>query len=150
MLEGTNFAVDLKAAMHGSELSIDLISHEKVLETEKYLATKESFSLVEASGLACKPPIELIRYGTNIGGTTQWSGKTVDFGTVIDSTATITSSEDAVVIGEVNYNAVKVEVELFLKASSDSKLSRKLVFWLAKGRGVVKRSFGNSTRAPKP
>lgn len=148
-LDGTVFAVDLKTTLKGEEMTIDIIAHDDVLETERYLAHPTGFSLVEASGLTCEPPIPLLTYGERVGEDHQWKGKVLDFGKEIETSADIHTSEDSVPFGGVSYRTIKIEVDLVLKIEASPSLSRKLMFWMTPEKGIIKRQFGSSTREPR-
>lgn len=150
-LAGTEYSAEIRQVQEGDQIQIDLLAHGQVIESERYQSTNESFSLVNAGGEQCDPPIPLIRYGMTVGDSWDWKGRTLTGPAPHAATAQITTSAESLTIkGQTLPKVVRIDVNLAIESGvPDSPVPRKLSFWIAPEMGVVKRSYDNySTRLP--
>ncbi|RYG27220.1 hypothetical protein EON82_00030 [bacterium] len=138
----TEFDVVVAHRKQGTEVTVTLQVQGETLEQEVYESSPEAFRLVTATDDSFAPSIDLLRFPAREGASWEWDGKVVYAGVSRPASATVTLSKH----GEELLSAVH------LKISADPgrpELQRDLKFWFTKGKGVVRRSFGEvSSRRP--
>lgn len=143
--------VEMKVKKGVSEIEVELIAHEEVMETEIYTFDMESFKLKEAAAESYNPPLPLLTFPLNLGETKTWSGTILSGDSPHKGDATISAKEDAVDMPDgTQQPAIKVTVELRYDSGTPVPAKRTLEFWFAKGQGPIKRDFGEgASRAPR-
>lgn len=150
-LAGSKYKADIEQKRDGTQIQIDLVAFDTVIESERYDSTPDAFSVMDAGGEQYEPPIPLIKYGMHIGDAWTWSGNLKTGPEPHRTTAKVTTSTENLASGGNTFpNAVRIDVVLSIDSGRPNAPSmRKLQFWIAKNLGVVKRSFGDySTREP--
>jgi hypothetical protein len=150
LLAGTTYSVDLKTTDKAGNLRIDLIGHGEVFETEDYEYDPHSFSVEEAAEEQYAPPLPLLTFPIRTEDPVSWSGTLTSGHIGRQATATVTTTTERSYLGGAGEDTLKVNVVLNMVADPNHPpLSRQLVFWFARGRGLVKREFGTtSVRQP--
>lgn len=146
-LEGTKVPVTVKSQKKGHDFTIELYFSGELFDSERYVVTSDTFSLAEGAGEKYEPPIPLINFPFHLQQPpTKWSGTFSSMQDPHPAQATITMEMGEVPTGNTTIQAYQVEVALTLGSGAN----RKLVFWFAPGKGLVKRDFGASQREPAP
>ena len=141
-LSTTEFEVTVAREAHGSDVSFRLLSGGEALEREVYESRPSAFRIVSAADDTFAPPLDLLRYPAREGDAWNWKGKAVYAGVSRDARADVRVSSQG--------GDVRSDVTLFVDTDSGRPpIRRDLVFWFRKGKGVVARSFGEtSSRRP--
>lgn len=150
-LAGSEYKAEIRKTVQGDEIQLDLIGFGEVIESERYKSTTTEFSVMNAGGEKYDLPIPLIKYGMHVGDSWPWSGVTQTGPASHPATAKVTtSSEDLAMGGATVHDVIRIEVELSIDSGRPGAPSvRKLKFWIAPDKGVVKREFGDySKRGP--
>lgn len=142
--------VEVQQTVKGSEIQLDLVAHGQVFETEGYVLSDASFDLVDAAGEHYEPKLPLLKFPMKVGDTWTWSGEMTAGQEPHKATATVTSTKDSVLLpGLGTTDTVLVVVDLSIESGGPTPANRKLRFWIANGKGVIKRQFGvASSREP--
>jgi hypothetical protein len=150
-LAGSKYKADVRQQQQGAELQIDLVAFGSVVDTERYHSGDQGFSLLEGGGERYDPPIPLVKYPMRVGDKWSWTGKIWTGPVAHETTAAInTTSEDLAVGGGSLHDVLRIDVLLSIESGrAETPAHRKLAFWIAPGKGVIKRMFGDySTREP--
>ena len=141
-IASTEFDVKLLHKKQGSEVTIVLQVLGEDLEREVYEAQPDAFRILTATDDSFAPGIDLLRFPAAPGASWEWSGKVVYAGISRPATAQIALSQEG--------NELLSDVRLNISADPGRpELQRELKFWFAKGKGVVRRAFGDvSARRP--
>lgn len=142
--------VEVQQTVKGSEIKLDLVAHGQVFETEGYVLSDKSFDLVDAAGEHYEPKLPLLKFPMKVGDTWSWAGEMTAGQEPHKATATVTSTNDSVLLpGLGTTDTVLVVVDLSIESGGPTPANRKLRFWIANGKGVIKRQFGvASSREP--
>jgi hypothetical protein len=141
--------VDITQKFDGGDMKIELEAHGQVLETEIYEIGPESFSLIEAAGERYDEPLPLLKFPFSVGETWKWVGKMTAGQEPHKASASISTSQEAIMLPSGSTDTVLVVVDLSIESGGPSPANRKMRFWFAKDKGVVKRQFGDaSSREP--
>jgi hypothetical protein len=146
---GSKFTADVRQSIKGSEVRIDLLAHDTIFETERYLSTDESFSVIDAGGEQFEKAIPLVKYPMHVGDTWEWTGGVLTGPASHKASAKISTSSEDLPVKNL-HNVIRIQVDLSYETGAQGVASiRKLIFWIAPNMGVVKRAFGDySKREP--
>ena len=149
-MAGVSFPVTLKVnTADGGELRIVAIQDAKAVDQEVYQDDGATFSLAHAGGENFKPPIPLLNFPMHIGDTWDWAGSTTMDTSAQAARASIRTAVSRTMIDGNPENSVEVDIDLEMGINSPSPMRRQLKFWFVKGKGIVRRSFGEeSIREP--
>ncbi|MFZ4508440.1 MAG: hypothetical protein ACOYON_12170 [Fimbriimonas sp.] len=150
ILAGTEVNVALKQEQKGTKTHLLLLAHDEVFEHELYDSSPTAFRLENASDNVYTPGIDLLRFPLAFGDQWDWKGKETVGGISRNASAGITTVADKLYIDGVPVETVQVSVDLKLEAEGSGPVAhRKLAFWFAPGKGVIRREFGSaSVRQP--
>lgn len=149
ILSGTVVPVQVAMQKKAGTTKFSLSAHGVVLEEEAYQEDEGGFRLVGAGGERYDPPITLIPQPHRAGEQSKWVGQIVIGLLAIDAKATMSSARETLNAPGGPYDALRVDVRLYLDGGEPQPVTRDLRFWFAKGKGIVKREFGSgSTREP--
>ncbi len=142
--------VEIVQTTKGEEMTIEISAHGQVFENETYQIGDKSFDLLDVAGEHYEPKLPLLRFPMRIGETWDWTGRMTAGEEPHKATATITSTSDSVLLpGSGSTDTVLVIVDLSIESGGPTPANRKLRFWFAKDKGLVKRQFGiGSSREP--
>lgn len=141
--------VTIRAERQGDLYMLHLIAHDEILESEVYSVTSDEFRLVEAAGEKYSPALPLLKFPARIGEAAPWRGDITIGGRSHPAWAEVRSQKDKIDLGGFSDDALQVQVVLTIESGGTRPTTRLLVFWFAKGKGLVKREFGQaSTRSP--
>ncbi len=150
-LAGSKVEAEIQQTREGNDIRIDLVVLGTVFESERYRSTDDQFSVIDTGGERYDPPIPLIKYGMHVGDQWDWTGAYWTGPEPHKAQAKITTStEDVSYEGGTIHNAIRIQVVRSVDSGRpDITATRKLVFWIAPDKGVIKRSFGEeSSREP--
>lgn len=149
-LAGLKVPVSVKYALDGQDIAVKLIAHGEIFEKEAYVSSPEAFRLREAADAIYSPPLDLLRFPMHVGDKWSWSGRMITGGISRPTKATVTTSSNKIYIGSVGSDVVESSVELEIFAGAGhSPTKRKLGFWFAPKKGLLRREFGQeSIREP--
>lgn len=151
VLSGTVVPVQVVTQKRKGSTKFSLSAHGVVLEEEAYEEDDGGFRLVGAGGERFDPPITLIPQPHRAGEESKWVGHIVIGLLEIDAKATTSTARETLNAPGGPYDALRVDLRLFLDGGEPQPVTRDLRFWFAKGKGLVKREFGSgSTREPAP
>lgn len=138
----TEFPVTLRSRREGSASTLELVTGGETLERETYEARAEAFRVVAAGDDSFAPPLDLLRYPVREGDVWEWQGKVIYAGVSREAHAKVKVAKE----GE----EIRSDVALSVAADPGRpELQRRLTFWFRRGKGVVRRSFGDvSSRYP--
>lgn len=141
-IASTEFEVGLVHKKQGSEVTIALQVLGENLEREVYETSPEAFRILTTTEDSFAPGIDLIHFPAKPGESWDWDGKVVYAGVSRPAKAQITLSQDG--------KDLLSDVRLRISADPGRpELQRQLRFWFSKGKGVVRRAFGEvSSRRP--
>ncbi len=123
--------------------TLDFVAHGATIETEVYQDVKEAFRVLRAGEEEFKPGIDLLHEELHQGDTWTWTGEISNAGKGKPAKAKITIDTANLVIGQDNIRTVNAVVDLSLNADPGMPpVLRRLTFWFAEGKGVIKREFG--------
>jgi len=134
--------VAMKRSVKDDEVRFDFLSMEEILDSEKYVMDQSSFGLKEMNLESYSPPIPLLKFPLMVGNKWEWNGVQESGGRTHKSWATI--STEIVTLPEFALETVHVTVDLFIDSTVGRASERKIEFWFTKGRGIVKRTYGDS------
>ena len=141
-IASTEFEVGLVYKKEANEVTIVLQVLGETLEREVYETQPDVFRILTATDDSFAPGIDLVRFPAQPGATWEWSGKVVYAGISRPATAQISLSQD----GKDLLSDVRLKI---LADPGRPELQRQLRFWFSKGKGVVRREFGDvSARRP--
>lgn len=139
--------VTVKTTHKGHDFTIELYFGDELFDSERYVVTSDTFSLAEGAGEKYDPPIPLINFPFHLQQPpTEWHGTLSSMLYPHPAQATVTMEMGEVLNGNTSIQAYQVEVALTFEPAA----SRKLSFWFAPGKGLIKRDFGGSQREPAP
>jgi hypothetical protein len=144
VMSGMIIPVDVKTKASPQEFDIDLWYQGELFEEEQYHVTPDEFQLVNSASETYSPPIPLLRFPMNVGDVWKWSGQMITGPVGRGAKATIRTQDDKVDMGAAT-DALMVEVDLSIESGASEPAMRRLTFWFVKGKGLVKRQFGDST-----
>lgn len=149
VLAGSRLPVQVRARRDQGYFTLELVSHDEVLEAERYLATEKGLWLFEATRERYDPPLPLVKYPLRIGDTWEWSG-TLDTGNITHKArASVMTDQDRLNVEGFDDDAVRVRAELTIEGGGQKPAERTLTFWIVPGKGILRREFGQaSTRIP--
>ena len=136
------FEVGIVRARDGSDTVLKLFVGREPMEREIYESRAEAFRVVAAADDGFAPPLDLVRYPARDGASWAWEGKVLYAGISREATARVTLGHDG--------DELRSEVALSIQADAGrAPLERRFSFGFRKGRGVVRRIFGDvSSRRP--
>lgn len=143
--------IQVKTSKKGPDLTIDLLAHGELFDSERYQSTDATFAVAQAAGEDYVPPIPILQFPLNVGGAAwTWSGTLSSDRDPHPSVARISTSFDKILLGQNPVWAVKAEVNIVIDVHTpDRSAERRLTFWFMKGNGLIQREFGSgSVRKP--
>ncbi|MFY9233204.1 MAG: hypothetical protein WAO58_01970 [Fimbriimonadaceae bacterium] len=148
MLRDIPIPVSLVREQRGDRVELSLNNESGPIEIEVYRLTSAEFAFAGlrlggtvSTGEFYVPPMPILKFPMTVGDTWSWTGRYVSGDVSHDGSAKVTTSGKG--------DSVQVKVDLELKSGGPKAAMRSLIFWIAPGRGVFKREFGESgTRAP--
>lgn len=145
-----NMPVEIKQKSEGKTVTIDMEAHGQIFETESYVVGDSSFDLDEAAGEHYEPNLPLLKFPMKVGDTWNWKGTMTAGEKPHEASAVVTTTNDSVLLpGSGTTETVLVVIDLSIESGGPTPASRKLRFWFAKDKGVIKRQFGvGSSREP--
>lgn len=151
VIAGTRVPVEVVHRREGNQVLLLLNRHGQTFEREVYEETEKFFRLIEAADDRFVPGVDLLRFGDEAGLTWEWQGQIVTAGISKPASATVTASSSKVFVESVPVSAVQSVVLLKIRADANlPPIERKLTFWFGKGKGVLKREFGESYSVREP
>lgn len=123
-------------------VTFELLASGSVIQVERYSSDATTFGLIEMSMETYKPALPLLMTPNKIGGAWKWSGSQESGGITRKSWAEITTELSR--IPETGLETVHATVSLFVDSSAGAPSKRKIDFWFAKGKGIVKCSYGDA------
>lgn len=139
-LSGLVLPVELRRKLDGNLVKFELIAEGTPIDTEVYLSDDKAFGLKEMNMESYEPAIPLLKFPMHIGDTWEWKGAQESGGRNHKSWAKITSTIETL---PNQVETVKVTVDLFVDSNAGKASERNLVFWFTKGRGIIKRTYGD-------
>lgn len=149
VLGGVRAPVEIVSTKKDDVLTLDLRAHGASFETESYSVKPTEFGVSDAGGESFTPPIPLVKSPMKIGDSWTWKGSMMS-GISRPAEATISSKIDKVYSEDgLQEDALLIEVKLKMDSGTKAPAERRLAFYFAKGKGVLKREIGSgSTRLP--
>jgi hypothetical protein len=149
-MAGVSFPVTIRvAASPGGMLRITALQDSKPVDEELYHDDGATFSLARAAGENFEPPMPLLSFPMHIGDHWDWTGSTTMDTSAQAARASIHTAVSRTMIDGNPENSVEVDIDLEMGVNSASPMRRQLKFWFVKGKGIVRRSFGEeSIREP--
>lgn len=150
-MAGVSFPVTLKVtSQNDGKLRIIALQDSKPVDQEIYQDDGSEFSLAHAAGENFNPPMPLLNFPMHIGDNWDWEGTTTMESSPQAARASVRTSVSRTMIDGNPENSVEVDVDLEMGLNSPSPMRRQLKFWFVKGKGIVRRSFGEeSIREPR-
>ncbi|MCU0316216.1 MAG: hypothetical protein MUC92_06460 [Fimbriimonadaceae bacterium] len=150
IMQGTVIPVTLSHETNGESLTLKLQSSGVLVAEERYRVIPGLFQFVGASGESYVPPITLAKFPQANRANWDWDGKVMLASQSYPAKATIASSPDHLNSAGGHFETMLVTVELEVSVGAKDPSRRTLKFWMAPGKGVVKRELGsNATREPR-
>lgn len=142
--------VEIEQNTSGQQMTIEISAHGQVFENETYFVGDKSFDLLDVAGEHYDPKLPLLRFPMRIGEEWSWTGTMTAGEKPHKASATVTSTNDSVLLpGSGSTDTVLVVVDLAIESGGPTPATRKLRFWFAKDKGLIKRQFGiGSSREP--
>lgn len=142
--------VEIVQTTTGDEMTIEISAHGQVFENETYQIGDKSFDLLDVAGEHYDPKLPLLKFPMRVGEVWNWTGKMTAGDEPHQATATVTSTNDSVLLpGSGSTDTILVIVDLSIESGGPTPANRKLRFWFAKDKGLIKRQFGiGSSREP--
>ena len=129
--------VALLRGTEGGNVVVKLLAHGEAVERETYAPSPTAFRAVAVADQAFSPPLDLVRFPARAGDAWDWTGEATYAGKARAARARAALSGEG---GEV-----RCDVALMVEGMTEQRLS----FGFRKGRGVVRREFGDvSARRP--
>lgn len=151
ILAGTLVPVQMRRRESAEGVVFDLVAHGQVVEDEQYFNSADGFKLVAAGGERYEPPVPIVRYPFKPGEAWDWSGKLHCGARARTATGNVVVDRDNLNVPGGPFQTLRVTIDLRIDGGGPATADRKLVFWFAPGKGIVKREFGFcSTREPIP
>lgn len=150
VLAGTVVPVDVqRVEERPGDVAFRLVAHGQLVEEERYRLETHSFSIVSAAGESYKPPIPLLANPIEAKKPWVWQGSLTSGVEHRNARADLVAIDERLNLPGGPYDSIRVDVELSIEGVGPQPAKRKLAFWFAPGKGIVKRDFGSSsTRAP--
>lgn len=134
--------VDLKRKEKSGTVTFELLASGSVIQIERYASSPSEFGLVEMSMETYTPPLTLLKNPLKVGDQYKWSGNQESGGINRKSWAEITT--ELTRIPETGLETVHATVNLSVDSSAGAPSKRRIEFWFAKGKGIVKCSYGDA------
>lgn len=142
VFSGTRVPVKMVRKTSPGGVSFDLMAMNSVIEVERYSVTDQVFGLIEMSNEIYSPPLVLLNFPMNLGDTWEWKGSQTSGPIDHKAWAKMISAQET--LPENGLPTIRITVDLSVDDSGSAKPSeRQLKFWFAKGRGIVKRTYGD-------
>jgi hypothetical protein len=149
ILAGATYPVTLKAVEKPDTLTLDLISHGEVLESERYGITGETFGLWDAAEEHFKPMLPLLKFPLHLGDSWDWTGCLATGGISKPAVAEISTESERIFTAGASHETVRTTVDISVDANPGKpQLKRQLIFWFEPKAGIITRQFGPSVRQP--
>lgn len=145
VLKDSKIPVNLTRKVKGDTIEISLGMGPDIFEVEIYRSTSSAFDFVGLkfggtdAGDVYDPPIPLLKFPMTVGDSWKWKGKNIFGSGGHTAEAVVTTSQQS------NSMAVTVEVALEIESGGPMPAKRKLVFVFEPDKGVVRRTFGESS-----
>lgn len=142
---GWNLPVEMSRKLDKGTVRFEFATHGTVVdsETELYSTNDQAFGLMEMNMESYSPAIPLLKFPMNVSDKWEWKGGQESGGRQHKSWANISSK--IVKMPEIGIEeAVMVTVDLFVDSNAGNPSERKIEFWFTKGRGIVKRTYGEA------
>jgi hypothetical protein len=151
ILTGSPVETEVKAAKSAGQIRFDFLLYGSAIDEEIYSYDDTSFRYVGSRLEEFDPGIPLFKFPFTVGDKWEWSGVYRTGGIERKSTATIATVAERLATVGGEFSTVRVNVELSLESGAQEKAERKLTFWCAPKRGIVRREFQfGTTREPMP
>ena len=145
-----DMTVEIKQTTDGQQVKFEISAHGQVFESETYSVGETTFDLLDVAGEHYEPKMPLLKFPMRVGDQWQWSGTMTAGEKPHKAQATVTSTDDSVLLpGSGSTDTILVVVDLSIESGGPTPATRKLRFWFAKDKGLIKRQFGiGSSREP--
>ncbi len=145
-----NMEVAINQKTSGDNMTLELEAHGQTFETENYSVNNNAFELIDVADEHYEPNLPLLKFPMRIGDKWEWKGTMTSGQEPHNATAVVTSTSDSVLLpGSGTVDTVLVVVDLSIDSGGPTPATRKLRFWFAKDKGLIKRQFGTgSSREP--
>lgn len=134
--------VDLQRKEKSGTVTFELLASGSVIQIERYASSPSEFGLIEMSMETYSPPLTLLKNPLKIGDQYKWAGNQESGGINRKSWAEITT--EVTRIPESGLETVHATVNLSVDSSAGAPSKRRIEFWFAKGKGIVKCSYGDA------
>jgi hypothetical protein len=150
-MAGVSIPVSIRISTErGGLIRLTAMQEERQVDQEVYQDNASAFSLDHAAGETFRPPVPLLVFPMHIGDNWDWSGTTTLENSSQAARATVRTAMSRTVIDGSPANSVEVDVDLQMGVNTATPMKRHLKFWFVKGKGIVRRSFGEeSVREPR-
>ncbi len=151
ILTGSPVPTDLRTEKAPGSVRFYFMLHGSSIDEEFYTYDDSYFRYTGNRQEEFDPGIPLLKFPFTVGDKWDWSGKYRTGGTERDATAQISTSPVKLTTVGGAFSTVRVEVALSFESGGAERAKRKLTFWFAPKRGVVRREIQDGmTREPMP
>jgi len=144
-LGGLALPVTVSAEHAADELRVNVKGPHEVYWTESYLTKRDGFYFMRGAGDEFEPPIRILPTEPSAGATWSWKGKISSGGGLMPASATITTGDDNVYVGQIGMDALRVRVDISIPDAAGHEAQREMTFWFASGHGIVQAKFGSGS-----
>lgn len=134
--------VTMKRTLKDGKIRFDFLSMGEVLDSEVYVLDRSSYGLQEMNMESYSPPIPILMFPMAVGEKWEWTGSQESGGRTHKAWATISSQ--IAKLPDRDLETVHITVNLNIDSTVGPPSERKVEFWFTKGRGIVKRSYGDA------
>lgn len=151
ILTGSPVVTEVKTEKSVGQVQFDFLLYGTALDEEIYVYDDTFFRYVGSRIEEFDPGIPLLKFPFTVGDKWDWSGVYKTGGTERKAGAAIATSAEKLTTVGGEFSTVRVDVELSLESGAPESAKRKLTFWCAPKRGIVRREFQfGTTREPTP
>ncbi len=151
ILTGSPVATEVKTSKSQGHLRLDFMLHGSALDEEIYVYDDAFFRYTGSRLEEFDPGIPLLKFPFSVGDKWTWKGEYRTGGTVRKASAEIKTSPEKLATVGGEFSTVRTDVILSMESGSQTMATRKLTFWFAPKRGIVRREFQDgTTREPMP
>lgn len=151
LMNGSPMNVTVRSTYSNGILALALNTHGEKMDEERYALASNGLSVLTLSGQSFDPALPLVRLPYNGQDDFTWSGTIAMGASKMPAKAEVSAISEPLNTAAGNFQTARVKVALSMEAGAQEPTRRNLVFWIAKGNGVVKLEYGDSvTREPAP
>jgi hypothetical protein len=123
----------------------------QLLEEELYRTDGGSLAFAGSSVESYDPPVLLAKSALSVPDTHAWKGSMTLAGKKFPAEAQVSAANESLNVAGGPYESIRITAKLTIKTNAPKSIERQLTFWLAPGKGIVKRAFDDSSeRVPLP